>query len=90
MDRLNLNDPFDALIFEFIGNGRPPGSVDTTPHILCQPDDSVPRTHHKHLCSCGTCWAHDDMLNVLSTTEEFETAHACPSCGTGVREKHWP
>lgn len=59
---------------------------------LCDKDEFVGEAFHKHLCECGTCWKH--ALDVVACPQhrlehDYKFAHACPSCGKQVREKHW-
>lgn len=58
------------------------------PRTLCQPDDKVSPTEHKHLCpNCGTCWKHSNDMP-LAGHAAFIEGHTCPNCGTEQRVKH--
>jgi len=88
-----LNDPADALLFDFLSLliQPVPREGPVVLRTMCSADEPVHGTgFHKHRCSCGTTWKHDDLLPLICDTKaEFEESHTCPSCGaTGVTEKY--
>ncbi len=55
----------------------------------CEPNQKVDFfEEHKHLCSCGVCWKHDNEGPHNYVSKLFHLAHTCPSCGNKVQEKH--
>lgn len=75
------NDLFEIMLIEALFGPVP------ALRTRCHPDDRAPG-EHTHACSCGTAWRHSDMLPLLiSSEQEFKTAHECPSCGNHVSLK---
>lgn len=59
-------------------------------NTLCSRDyPTHGKGEHKHLCSkCGECWRHKDNV-ADGSSELFEAAHSCPSCGKKETYKHF-